>query len=79
MNESLTLSLGQTLFHAERPAYDRLKAYLDAVAKVLAGTDGDEEILLEVEHRMAELFQAILGEAHRALTTRGCSGIRSNG
>ena len=68
MNESLTLSLGQTLFHAERPAYDRLKAYLDAVAKVLAGTDGDEEILLEVEHRMAELFQAILGEAHRALT-----------
>ena len=68
MNESLTLSLGQTLFHAERPAYDRLKAYLDAVAKVLAGTDGDEEILLEVEHSMAELFQAILGEAHRALT-----------
>lgn len=68
MNESLTLSLGRTLFHVERPAYDRLKAYLDAVAKVLAGTDGDEEILLEVEHRMAELFQAILGEAHRALT-----------
>ena len=68
MNESLTLSLGQTLFHAERPAYDRLKAYLDAVTKVLAGTDGDEEILLEVEHCMAELFQAILGEAHRALT-----------
>ena len=35
MSESLTLSLGQTLFHAERPAYDRLKAYLDAVAMAL--------------------------------------------
>jgi len=62
------MSMGSLLFTLEVPAFDRLKAYLDALRRVLKGTEGEEDILQEVEHRFAELLQARLDGRDRALT-----------
>ena len=68
MTETRSISMGSPLFNLEVPAFDRLQTYLDALRRVLRGTEGEEDILQEVEHRLAELLQARLGGRDRALT-----------
>ena len=67
MMETCSISLGNLLFQMELPAFERLGAYLDALRRALRGSDGAEDIVKEVEYRMAELFQDALGGASRAL------------
>ena len=67
MMETRSISLGNLLFQMELPAFERLGAYLDALRRALRGSDGAEDIVKEVEYRMAELFQDALGGASRAL------------
>ena len=67
MMETRSISLGNLLFQMELPAFERLGAYLDALRRALRGSDGAEDIVKEVEYRMAELFQDALAGASRAL------------
>ena len=56
MVETRNISLGGLLFHVELPAYTVLRDYLSDLRQVLRGAEGREEVLQEVEHRLAELF-----------------------
>lgn len=67
MMETRSISLGNLLFQMELPAFERLGAYLDALRLALRGSDGADDIVKEVEYRMAELFQDALAGASRAL------------
>ena len=67
MMETRSISLGNLLFQMELPAFERLEAYLDSLRRALRGSDGAEDIVKEVEYRMAELFQDALAGASRAL------------
>ena len=67
MMETCSISLGNLLFQMELPAFERLEAYLDSLRRALRGSDGAEDIVKEVEYRMAELFQDALAGASRAL------------
>ena len=67
MMETRSISLGNLLFQMELPAFERLGAYLDALRQALRGSDGAEDIVKEIEYRMAELFQDALAGASRAL------------
>ena len=67
MMETRSISLGNLLFQMELPAFERLGAYLDALRRALRGSDGAEDIVKEVEYRMAELFQDALAGVSRAL------------
>lgn len=79
MVETRNISLGGLLFHVELPAFEHLTAYLAELKDVLAGTEGADEIVQEVEHRLAELFQLALNEVNRAVTlddvTRACTQL----
>ena len=67
MMETQSISLGNLLFQMELPAFQRLSLYLDDIRGVLHGTDGAEEIVKEVEYRVAELFQEALSGTQRAV------------
>ena len=67
MMETQSISLGNLLFQMELPAFQRLSHYLDDLRGVLHGTDGAEEIVKEVEYRVAELFQEALSGTQRAV------------
>jgi phage shock protein PspC (stress-responsive transcriptional regulator) len=67
MMETRSISQGNLLFQMELPAFERLGAYLDALRLALRGSDGADDIVKEVEYRMAELFQDALAGASRAL------------
>jgi len=56
MNKTLTINLANSIFNIDENAYQALQRYLEAVKKYLTGTQGNEEILADVEARISELF-----------------------
>jgi phage shock protein PspC (stress-responsive transcriptional regulator) len=56
MKKTLTANISGTVFHIEEDAYDRLHRYLNTIRGQFTGTDGQEEIMADIESRIAELF-----------------------
>ena len=59
MNKTININLASTFFHIDESAYKKLKAYLNSLEKGFNKTQGKEEILKDIEARIAELFQEI--------------------
>lgn len=56
MNKTININLAGLFFHIDEDAYQRLQRYLAAVRKSFAGTNGADEIMSDIESRIAELF-----------------------
>jgi len=57
MNKAISINLNNQIFNLEEPAFLKLKSYLDQLAEVFAKNDGAEDIISDIESRIAELFQ----------------------
>ena len=57
MNKTININLASTFFHIDENAYEILKIYLNKLEKAFTKSKGKEEILRDVEVRIAELFQ----------------------
>lgn len=57
MKKTVTANVSGTVFHIEEDAYDRLQRYLSGIRAQFDGTDGREEIMADIEARIAELFR----------------------
>jgi phage shock protein PspC (stress-responsive transcriptional regulator) len=56
MNKTININLAGLFFHIDEDAYQRLQRYLAAVRSSFAGTTGADEIMSDIESRIAELF-----------------------
>ncbi len=56
MNKTININLGKVFFHIDEKAYEVLKKYLDAIKKQLKHQEGAEEVMRDIEVRIAELF-----------------------
>lgn len=56
MNKTISINLGGFFFHIDEDAYQKLSRYFDAVKRSLS-PDGRDEIMKDIESRIAELFQ----------------------
>lgn len=56
MNKTVSINLAGTFFHIDEDAFAKLSHYLDSIRKSLKGTQGSEEIMQDIETRIAELF-----------------------
>jgi phage shock protein PspC (stress-responsive transcriptional regulator) len=56
MNKTISINLGGFFFHIDEDAYQKLSRYFDAVKRSLS-PDGRDEIMKDIESRVAELFQ----------------------
>jgi len=61
MNKVSSINLGGYPFTIDEDAYEYLRQYLDAIRRHFRGVEGNEEITSDIETRLAELFQASLG------------------
>ncbi len=57
MKKTLTANISGTVFHIEEDAYEQLNRYLNTIRSQFGGTHGREEIMADIEARIAELFQ----------------------
>ncbi len=56
MNKTININLAGLFFHIDEDAYNRLQRYLSAVRRSFEGTTGADEIMSDIESRIAELF-----------------------
>lgn len=56
MNKLLNVNIGGTVFQIDEGAYNKMDAYLQSIRKKYATTNGGEEIISDIELRIAELL-----------------------
>lgn len=60
MNTTKNISIGGYAFIIEEDAYIRLGQYINAVKTNLVGTPGSDEVVADIEMRIAEIFREVL-------------------
>ena len=69
MNKTISIHLQGTPFQIEEGAYEILRNYLDRLTKVIQNEKGSDEILQDVELRMAELFTKQITPSKKVIET----------
>ncbi len=57
MNKTVTINISGIIFHIEEDAYQTLSNYLSKIKGYFSKTDGGNEIMADIESRIAELLQ----------------------
>ncbi len=68
MKKTLTINLSGLIFHIDEDAYELLQAYLEKLKQHFSGIEGQEEIVTDIETRMAELLQERLGSEKQVVS-----------
>ncbi len=68
MNKTININLANTFFHIDEDAYNKLQRYLEAIKRSLANSQGKEEIIADIEARIAELFTEKLQHDRQVIT-----------
>ena len=68
MKKTVTINIRGNVFHIEEDAYQRLSEYLEDLAQHFDGQEADQEILQDIESRVAELLQNKIQEGNEAIT-----------
>jgi len=56
MNKTVNINLGGMFFHIDEDAYQKLSRYFDAIKRSLSNSSGQDEIIKDIEMRIAELL-----------------------
>lgn len=68
MNQTLTINISGIVFHIEVDAYETLKNYLNKIKSYFNNSEEREEIMLDIESRIAELFNTMMNEKNQVIT-----------
>lgn len=68
MKKTFTINISGNVFHIEEDAYDKLQHYLNCLGLYFASQAGGQEILSDIEARIAELFREKITETQEAVT-----------
>ncbi|WP_051205377.1 PspC domain-containing protein [Salinimicrobium xinjiangense] len=70
MNKTVNINLAGVFFHIDEDAYARLQHYLEAIKRSLTNTTGQEEIIHDIEARIAELFTEKIKSERQVITVK---------
>ncbi|WP_149276207.1 PspC domain-containing protein [Pareuzebyella sediminis] len=70
MNKTVNINLANMLFHIDEGAYNKMQRYLESVKRSFANTPGSDEILADIEARIAELFHEKLENERQVITEK---------
>lgn len=60
MKKTFTINIGGIIFHIDEDAYTKLNAYLASIKKHFKNLEGCDEIIADIEGRIAEILQSKL-------------------
>jgi phage shock protein PspC (stress-responsive transcriptional regulator) len=67
MNKTVTINLSGIVFYIEEHAYEMLSRYLNALRSGFANEEGRDEIMADIESRIAEMFQSKLNPSTQVI------------
>jgi phage shock protein PspC (stress-responsive transcriptional regulator) len=68
MKKTLTININGTVFHIEEDAYEALKKYMVTLKEYFGKDEEGNEIIADIEARIAEIFTEKTGEKNQAVT-----------
>lgn len=76
MNKTININLGGYFFHIDESAYQKLRRYLDAIARSLSDDpQGKNEIIADIEARISELLSEKITDARQVVNEQDISEI----
>ncbi len=76
MNKTININLGGYFFHIDESAYQKLRRYLDAIAKSLSDDpQGKNEIISDIETRISELLSEKIADARQVVNEQDISDV----
>jgi len=67
MNKTLTVNISGIVFHIDETAYETLKEYLKKLHDHFSKIKGGDEIMQDIEIRIAEIFQSKLNDTKKVI------------
>jgi phage shock protein PspC (stress-responsive transcriptional regulator) len=68
MKKTVTTNINGRVFYIDEDAFLRLRKYLDRIEVWFKGKDGGQEIISDIESRIAELFEAKINPSNGVIT-----------
>jgi phage shock protein PspC (stress-responsive transcriptional regulator) len=68
MKKTISIAISGIIFHIEEDGYQKLLNYLESIKRYFSGFDGADDIISDIEGRVAELFLLRLKEGRQAVT-----------
>ncbi|MEY3600023.1 MAG: hypothetical protein RLZZ463_800 [Bacteroidota bacterium] len=75
MNKTININLGGLVFYIDEDAYQQLKNYLGAIERSLSSSEGKEEIIADIESRIAELFNEKLKDNKQVINQQDVHSV----
>ena len=70
MNKTVNINLAGTFFHIDEDAFAKLTRYLDAIRRSFSDPNGQDEIIKDIEARIAELFSEKIKESSQVISIK---------
>ncbi|MFH0756443.1 MAG: PspC domain-containing protein [Bacteroidota bacterium] len=70
MKKAIKINLHGLIFHIDDDAYEKLKSYLDTIGTYFSNKQESEEIIKDIESRIAELFQERITAESQVITLK---------
>lgn len=67
MNQTVTANIGGIVFHIEVDAFDKLTNYLNKIKSYFSNSEERDEIMTDIEGRIAEIFSNKLNETYQVI------------
>ena len=67
MNKTHTINISGIIFHIDENAYESLKGYLNTIRSYFKDSDSCEEIMTDIEARIAEIFTGRINNAKQVV------------
>ena len=77
MNKTVTINISGIIFHIEEDAYDSLSKYLITIKGYFSKTDGGNEIMSDIEARIAELLQQKINASKQVVLMMDVDHVKS--
>lgn len=75
MNKTVTANISGIIFHIEQQAYEKLNNYLSTIRNYFHDSDGKDEIMADIESRIAELFKESLTNGREVITMQDVNRV----
>lgn len=68
MNKTITSNIAGYVFHIDENAYEKLDAYLNTIRSYFKDSQGRDEIIADIEARLAEMLQERMADQKQVIT-----------
>ncbi len=75
MNQTVTINISGIVFHIDVDAYEALKKYLNKIKSYFKNSEESEEIMMDIEARIAELFSEKITSENQVIQAKDVAEV----